>query len=83
MAAPRPPRPDAAADEVARIAAAAPDWATLAATARACVACPELAAPDRWKTVAKALADQGYSEQDIQKILGLNWVRAFKAILPP
>jgi uracil-DNA glycosylase family 4 len=40
----RPPRPDAAADEVARIAAAAPDWATLAATARSCVACPELAA---------------------------------------
>ena len=44
MAVPRPPRPDAAADEVARIAAAAPDWATLAATARSCVACPELAA---------------------------------------
>lgn len=46
-------------------------------------ACPELAAPDRWKTVARALADQGYPEQDIQKILGLNWVRVFKAILPP
>ena len=46
-------------------------------------ACPELAAPDRWKTVAKALADQGYSAEDIQKILGLNWARAFKAILPP
>jgi DNA polymerase len=28
---------------VARTAAAAPDWATLAATARSCVACPELA----------------------------------------
>jgi uracil-DNA glycosylase len=40
----RPPRLDAAPDEVARIAAAAPDWATLAATARSCVACPELAA---------------------------------------
>jgi uracil-DNA glycosylase len=39
----RPPRPDAGPDEVARIAAAAPDWATLAATARSCVACPELA----------------------------------------
>jgi membrane dipeptidase len=46
-------------------------------------ACPELAAPDRWKTVAKALAEKGYSAEDIQKILGLNWVRAFKAILPP
>ena len=44
MAVLRPPRPDAAADEVARIAADAPDWATLAATARSCVACPELAA---------------------------------------
>ena len=44
MVAPRPPRPDAAPEEVALIAAAAPDWATLAATARSCVACPELAA---------------------------------------
>ena len=46
-------------------------------------ACAELAAPDRWKTVAKGLADKGYSTQDIQKILGLNWARVFKAILPP
>ena len=44
MAAPRPPRFDAAADEVARVAAAAPDWATLAEANRPCVACPELAA---------------------------------------
>jgi uracil-DNA glycosylase len=44
VAAPRPPRFDATADEVARVAAAAPDWTTLAAAARACVACPELAA---------------------------------------
>ncbi|WP_369139605.1 uracil-DNA glycosylase [Modestobacter versicolor] len=44
MAALRPPRPDAAADEVARTAAAAPDWDALAAVARSCVACPELAA---------------------------------------
>lgn len=42
--APRPPRPDAPAEEVARTAAAAPDWNTLAAVARDCVACPELAA---------------------------------------
>src|SRR3954462_4559554 len=42
MAAPRPPRFDAAAEEVARTAAA--DWEALAAAARACVACPELAA---------------------------------------
>jgi uracil-DNA glycosylase family 4 len=44
VAALRPPRPDAAADEVARTAAAAPDWPTLASLARCCVACPELAA---------------------------------------
>ena len=47
MAAPRPPRFDATADEVARVAAAAPDWATLAAANRPCVACPELAAARR------------------------------------
>jgi uracil-DNA glycosylase family 4 len=44
VAALRPPRLDAAAAEVARTAAAAPDWDTLAAVARSCVACPELAA---------------------------------------
>jgi uracil-DNA glycosylase len=43
----RPPRPDAAAEEVARVAAAAPDWAALAAAARGCLACPELAAARR------------------------------------
>ena len=47
MAAVRPPRLDAMtqqeADEVARVAAAAPDWASLAAVNRPCVACPELA----------------------------------------
>jgi uracil-DNA glycosylase family 4 len=42
-AAPRPPRLDASADEVARAAAAAPDWSALSAVARVCVACPELA----------------------------------------
>ena len=40
----RPPALDAAADEVARTAGAAPNWATLAEVARSCVACPELAA---------------------------------------
>lgn len=44
MAVPRPPRLDAAADEVARTAAAASDWAALAAAAAPCRACPELAA---------------------------------------
>jgi DNA polymerase len=40
----RSPRLDAAADEVAAIAAAAPDWPSLAGAASGCVACPELAA---------------------------------------
>ena len=44
MAALRPPRLDAPAEEVQRVAAAARDWAALAETARSCVACPELAA---------------------------------------
>ncbi|HEV7727121.1 MAG TPA: uracil-DNA glycosylase [Modestobacter sp.] len=43
---PRLTAPDvgAAAEEVARVAAAAPDWAALAAVASSCLACPELAA---------------------------------------
>jgi uracil-DNA glycosylase len=44
VAAPRPPRLDAAAEEVAATAAAAPGWPELAAAARGCLACPELAA---------------------------------------
>lgn len=44
---PSPPRLDAAAEEVARTAAAVPDWATLAAVASSCAACPELAAARR------------------------------------
>jgi DNA polymerase len=43
----RPPRLDAGPDEVARTAAEAADWATLASLARSCVACPELAATRR------------------------------------
>jgi DNA polymerase len=39
----RPPRPGAEPAEVAAVAAAAPDWNALAALARSCVACPELA----------------------------------------
>jgi uracil-DNA glycosylase len=44
VADPRPPRLDATPDEVAGVAAAAPDWDSLAVVARSCVACPELAA---------------------------------------
>ncbi|CCG05074.1 Uracil-DNA glycosylase, family 4 [Blastococcus saxobsidens DD2] len=47
VAAPRPPRFDAAAEEVARTAAAAPDWPSLARSASGCLACPELAAARR------------------------------------
>ena len=47
MAALRPPPFAAPAEEVHRIAAAAPDWAALAGLARSCVACPELAAVRR------------------------------------
>jgi uracil-DNA glycosylase len=47
VAALRPPPPGAPAEEVARVAAAAPDWESLAAVARGCVACPELAAARR------------------------------------
>jgi DNA polymerase len=44
VAAPRPPRLGATVEEVAAVAAAAADWATLAGVARSCTACPELAA---------------------------------------
>jgi uracil-DNA glycosylase len=44
VSAPRSPRLDAAAGEVAAAAAAAPDHASLAAAAASCLACPELAA---------------------------------------
>jgi uracil-DNA glycosylase len=44
VSSPRPPRLDAAADEVARAAAAAADPAALATAASSCLACPELAA---------------------------------------
>jgi DNA polymerase len=44
VAALRPPGPDAQPEDVARIAADAPDWAALATVARSCVACPELSA---------------------------------------
>jgi DNA polymerase len=43
VADPRPPRLGAEPAEVAAVAAAAPDWDSLAAVARSCVACPELA----------------------------------------
>ncbi len=47
MPAPRPPRLDAPAEEVAAAAAAAADWSELSAAARGCLACAELAATRR------------------------------------
>ena len=47
MPAPAAPRLDAPAEEVAAAAAAAADWAELAASARGCLACPELSATRR------------------------------------
>ena len=47
MTAPRSPRLDAEAEEVAAAAGAAGDWAALAESARGCLACPELAATRR------------------------------------
>jgi DNA polymerase len=44
VSAPRPPRLDAAAEEVAAAASAARDHAALTAAAASCLACPELAA---------------------------------------
>jgi len=44
-------------DEVARVAAAAPDWTALAEVARGCVACPELAATRQHVVVGDVPAD--------------------------
>ncbi len=42
---------------------------------------PELDKPDRYLQVAKVLDKRGYSTGDIEKILGLNWLRYFKDTL--
>lgn len=42
---------------------------------------PELDKPDRYLQVAKVLDKRGYSTGDIEKILGLNWLRYFKETL--
>jgi DNA polymerase len=54
--APRPPRLDAPAEEVAAAAAAARNWTELAESARGCMACPELAATRRTVVVGDAPA---------------------------
>ncbi len=40
---------------------------------------PELDEPRRFRNVAHGLARRGYKADDIEKILGLNWVRCFGA----
>ncbi|MCW5979182.1 MAG: membrane dipeptidase [Bryobacteraceae bacterium] len=41
---------------------------------------PELDKPERFRTVAEALARRGYPAADIEKILGGNWVRYFQDV---
>jgi DNA polymerase len=55
--APRSPRLDAPAEEVAAAAAASAGWAELAASARGCLACPELAAARRTVVVGDPPVD--------------------------
>lgn len=42
---------------------------------------PELEPPNRYLNVARVLDKRGYSTGDIEKILGLNWLRYYKEIL--
>lgn len=44
---------------------------------------PELDKPDRFLQVAKVLDKRGFSTGDIEKILGLNWLRFYKETLNP
>ncbi len=42
---------------------------------------PELDTPARYKIVARILDKRGYRLEDIEKILGLNWLRYFREVL--
>jgi len=44
---------------------------------------PELDTTDRYRHVARRLDKRGYSTGDIEKILGLNWLRYYKEVLKP
>lgn len=44
---------------------------------------PELEPPDRYRNVARKLDQRGFSTGDIEKILGLNWLRYFREVLKP
>jgi membrane dipeptidase len=44
---------------------------------------PELDSPDRYISVAETLDQRGYSSGDIEKVLGLNWLRYYQQVLKP
>jgi membrane dipeptidase len=44
---------------------------------------PELDSPDRYNSVAAMLDQRGYSSGDIEKVLGLNWLRYYQQVLKP
>ncbi|NNF36279.1 MAG: dipeptidase [Saprospiraceae bacterium] len=44
---------------------------------------PELEPPDRYRNVARKLDQRGFSTGEIEKILGLNWLRYFREVLKP
>jgi len=44
---------------------------------------PELSDIGHWKTVAAELHKRGYSEEELKKVFGLNWVTLFKKVLKP
>ena len=42
---------------------------------------PELDSPDRYRSVAEILDRRGYSSGEIEKVLGLNWLRYYREVL--
>ena len=43
----------------------------------------DLAAPDRWVRLAARLRARGWTEEDLAKLLGGNFLRVFREVLPP
>ncbi|MDX1555745.1 MAG: membrane dipeptidase, partial [Xanthomonadales bacterium] len=39
---------------------------------------PELDSPDRFRNVARILEGRGWNQEDLEKLLGLNWLRLFR-----
>lgn len=44
---------------------------------------PELDSPDRFKSVAEILDQRGYGSGEIEKVLGMNWLRYYQNVLKP